>query len=42
MAQSLENRAHLLRKTGWGKEADQMEARAKAIRATYAGQNPAK
>ncbi len=42
VAQSLENYAALLRKTGRGDEAAKMEARAKAIRAKHAGQNPAK
>ncbi len=42
MAQSLENYAALLRKTGHATLATKMEARAKAIRAKHAEQNPAK
>ena len=41
VAQSLENYAALLRKTGRATEAAKMEARAKAIRAKRAEQNPA-
>ncbi len=41
MAQSLENYAALLRVTGRGAKANKMEARAKAIRAKYAEENPA-
>ncbi len=40
-AQSLENYAALLRKTGRDAEAARMETRAKAIRAKHAEQNPA-
>ncbi len=39
VAQSLENYAALLRKTRRGAEAENMEARAKAIRAKHAEQN---
>ena len=39
VAQSLENYADLLRKTGRGPEAENMEARAKAIRAKRAQDN---
>ncbi len=39
--ESLENYAALLRDTGRGTEAGNMEARAKAIRAKHAEQNPA-
>ena len=39
---SLENYAALLRKTGRGEEADTLEARAQAIRAKHAKENPAK
>ena len=42
MAQSLENYAALLRKTERSTEATKMEARAKAIRAKHAKENPAK
>ena len=42
VATSLENYAALLRKTERTTEATKMEARAKAIRAKYAEQNPAK
>ncbi len=41
MAQSLENYAVLPRKTGRDIEAAKLEARAKAIRAKHAEQNPA-
>ncbi len=41
VAASLENYAALLRKTGRGTEASKLEARAKAIRAKRAEQNPA-
>ena len=41
VARSLENYAALLRKTGRGNEAAKLEARAKAIRAKHAEQNPA-
>ncbi len=41
VATSLENYAALLRKTGRSAEASRMEARAKAIRAKRAEQNPA-
>ncbi len=41
MAQSLENYAALLRKTERNSEAAKLEARAKAIRAKHAEQNPA-
>ncbi len=41
VAQGLENYAALLRETGRGAEATKMEARAKAIRAKHAEQNPA-
>ncbi|MEE8285771.1 MAG: hypothetical protein V3R72_03675 [Gammaproteobacteria bacterium] len=41
VAQGLENYAALLRKTGRSAEATRMEARAKAIRAKRAEQNPA-
>ncbi len=40
VAQSLENYAALLRETGRGAEAAKMEARAKAIRARHAMENP--
>ncbi len=40
VATSLENYADLLRKTGRGDEAAKMEARAKAIRAKHALDNP--
>ncbi|MCH7540299.1 MAG: tetratricopeptide repeat protein, partial [Proteobacteria bacterium] len=40
VATSLENYAALLRKTGRGTEATEMEARAKAIRAKHALDNP--
>ncbi len=40
VAQGLENYAALLRKTGRSDEAARMEARAKAIRAKRAEQNP--
>ncbi len=40
VAQSLENYAALLRKTGRETDAREMEARAKAIRAKHAEQNP--
>ena len=42
VAQSLENYAALLRKTGRGNEAAWMETRAKAIRTKHAEQNPTK
>ncbi len=42
MATSLENYAVLLRKTGRSSEAAKLEARAAAIRANHAEQNPAK
>ena len=42
VAKSLANYAALLRKTGRTNEATMMEARAKAIRATHAKENPAK
>ncbi len=42
MAQSLENYAILLRKTGRNIAAENMEARAKAIRARHAERNPAR
>ena len=42
VAQSLENYSALLRKTGRGEKAEKLEARAKAIRAKHARQNPAK
>ena len=42
VALSLENYAGLLRKTGRSVEAERLEARAKAIRAKHAAQNPAK
>ncbi len=41
VAQSLENYAALLRKTGRSAEAAKMEAHAEAIRARHAEQNPA-
>ena len=41
MATSLENYAALLRETGRDAEAEKLEARAKAIRAKHAEQNPA-
>ncbi len=41
VATSLKNYAALLRKTGRATEASKMEARAKAIRAKHAEQNPA-
>ncbi len=41
VAQSLENYADLLRKTGRDAEVRKLEARAKAIRAKHAEQNPA-
>ncbi len=41
VAQSLENYAALLRETGRSAEAKEMEARAKAIRAKHAEENPA-
>ena len=41
MATALENYARLLRTTGRSTEAASMEARAKAIRAKHAEQNPA-
>ncbi len=41
VAASLETYARLLRKTGRSDEAARMEARAKAIRARHAEQNPA-
>ncbi len=41
VAQSLENYAALLRETGRDAEATKMEARAEAIRAKHAEQNPA-
>ncbi len=40
VAQGLENYAALLRKTGRSAEATRMKARAKAIRARHAEQNP--
>ena len=40
VATSLQNYAALLRKTGRTAEADRLEARAKAIRAKHAEQNP--
>ena len=40
VAQSLQNYAALLRKTGRSSEATEMEARAKAIRAKHAEENP--
>ncbi len=40
MAQSLENYAVLLRDTGRSAEADEMQLRAKAIRAKRADANP--
>ncbi len=40
VATSLENYAALLRKTGRGAEAENKEARAKAIRAKHAKENP--
>ena len=40
VAGSLENYANLLRKTGRDTEATEMEARAKAILAKHAKQNP--
>ncbi len=40
VAQSLENYAGLLRETGRSEEAEELEARAKAIRAKHAEQNP--
>ena len=42
MAQSLENYAALLQKTKRNAEAARMEARAKAIRAKHARENPTK
>ncbi len=42
VAQSLENYAALLRKTGRDIEAVKLEARAKAIRAKHTEQNPVK
>ncbi len=42
VAKSLENYSDLLRKTRRGDEAAMMDARAKAIRAKHARQNPAK
>ena len=42
MAASLENYAALLRETGRSDEAAKMEARAEAIRAKHAKENPAK
>ncbi len=42
VAQSLENYAALLRKTGRSAEAEKLEARAEAIRAKHAEQNPVK
>ena len=42
VAQSLENYAALLRRTGRSAEAAKLEARAKAIRAKHARENPAK
>ncbi len=42
LATSLENYAALLRKTGHATLATKMEARAKAIRAKHAKQNPTK
>ena len=42
MAKSLENYAALLRETGRGEAAEKLEARAKAIRARHAKENPAK
>ena len=41
VAAILENYAVLLRQTGRSAEANEMEARAKAIRAKHAGENPA-
>ncbi len=41
VAMSLENYASVLRQTGRVTEAEQMEARAKAIRAKHAEENPA-
>ena len=41
VATTLENYAALLRKTGRTTEATKMEARAKAVRAKHAEQNPA-
>ncbi len=41
VAKILANYAALLRKTGRGTEASKLEARAKAIRAKHAEQNPA-
>jgi tetratricopeptide (TPR) repeat protein len=40
VATSLENYAALLRDTGRGTEAEELEARAKAIRAKHAKENP--
>ena len=40
MAQSLENYSALLRETGRDAEAGKLEARAKAIRAKHAQENP--
>ena len=40
VAASLENYAELLRKMGRDEEAEKMEARAKAIRAKHAQENP--
>ncbi len=42
MATSLENYAALLSETGRSTEAAKLEARAKAIRAKHARENPAK
>ncbi len=42
VAESLENYSALLRATGRGSEAVKLEARAKAIRAKHAKENPAK
>ena len=41
VATSLENYAALLRETGRDTKAEEMEARAKAIRAKHAEENPA-
>ncbi len=40
MATTVENHADLLRKMGRDAEAEKMEARAKAIRAKHAQENP--
>ncbi len=42
VATALENYAALLRKAGRGEEAAKLEARAKAIRAKHARENPTK